>query len=314
MDTQLRISSCEGDGPALVAAIKNIIAGYVKNGVPADLVEASKRHEIADAEFQYNSVAGLATAWSQALAVEGRSSPDDDIEAIKKVTAEDVNRVLRKYLVNDTAITAVLIPRPSGKQIAEKGFGGKESFAPKEIKPVELPVWAKSVATVPGIPVSLIQPAVYTLANGIRLIVQPENMSTTVSVFGQIKNNANLDEPEGKEGVADVLKSLFSYGTSSLDLLEFQKAQDDIGANISSGSSFSLKVPSDYFERGMELLAENMLHPALPDAAFQDCAGGDHRLTPGQITEPGLSFTTRSSTRHFILKVTRRSVRPCLRP
>ena len=130
--------------------------------------------------------------------MEGRSSPDDDIKAIKKVTVEDVNRVLRKFLVNDTAITAVLTPLPSGKQVAAKGFGGKESFAPKEIKPVELPVWAKSVAKVPGIPISRIHPVVYTLANGIRLIVQPENSNLTVSVFGQIKNNSNLEEPEGK--------------------------------------------------------------------------------------------------------------------
>jgi len=257
-----------GDGFALVTAIKGIIAGYAKNGVPADLVEASKRHEIADAEFQYNSVTGLAAAWSQALAMEGRSSPDDDIAAITKVTVEDVNRVLREYLVNDTAITAILTPRPSGKQVAAKGFGGEESFAPKEIKPVELPVWAKSVATVPGIPVSRVQPAIYTLANGIRLIVQPENVSQMVSVFGQIKNNAALEEAAGKEGVADVLKNLFSYGTNSLDLQAFQKAQDDIGADISSGTSFSLKVLSDFFERGMELLAEDMLHPALPETAF----------------------------------------------
>jgi zinc protease len=257
-----------GDGHALVAAIKSIIAGYVKNGIPADLVEASKRREIADAEFQYNSVPDLAGAWSQALAVEGRSSPDDDIAAIKKVTVKDVNRVLRKYLVNDTAITAVLTQRPSGKQTTAKGFGGKESFAPKEIKPVELPAWAKSVAIVPGIPVSRIKPTVFTLSNGIRLIVQFENVSHAVSVFGQIKNNANLEEPEGKEGVADVLNGLFSYGTSSLDRLTFQKEQDDIGANISSGTSFSLNVLSDCFERGIELLSENVLHPALSEDNF----------------------------------------------
>ena len=45
---------------------------YVKNGFPPDLVEAAKRREIADAEFRKNSVGGLAAAWSQALAVEGR--------------------------------------------------------------------------------------------------------------------------------------------------------------------------------------------------------------------------------------------------
>ena len=114
----------EGDGSALVAAIKNILSDYRKNGVPADLVEAAKRREITDAEFQANSISGLAAVWSQALAVEGRSSPDDDIAAIKKVTTEDVNRVLREYLVNDTAITAVLTPRPSGKPVSAKGIEG----------------------------------------------------------------------------------------------------------------------------------------------------------------------------------------------
>ncbi len=259
----------EGDGTALVSAIKSVVAGYIKNGVPAEIVEASKRHEIADAEFQHSSVAGLADAWSQALAVENRSSLDDDIEAIRKVTAEDVNRVLREYLVNETAVTAVLIPRPSGKKISRKEFGGKESFAPKEMRPVELPDWAKKVAELPSVPVSLKQPSVYTFDNGLRIIVQSENVSNTVSVFGQIKNNADLNEPAGKEGVADILTSLFTYGTASLDLLAFQKAQDEIGADISSGSSFSLKVPSACFERAVELLAENLLRPALPEEAFK---------------------------------------------
>ncbi len=257
-----------GDGNGLVGIIKNIIAGYVKNGVPADLVEASKRHEITDAEFQKNSVAGLAAAWSQALAVEGRTSPDDDINAIRNVSVEDVNRVAREYLKNATAITAVLTPRPSGKPAAAKGFGGTESFTPTETKPVELPGWAKKAEAVPVLPVSMVKPVVATLSNGIRLIVQTENVSPTVSVVGQVKNNDDLEEPSGREGVSDVLGGLFSYGTTSMDRLEFQKAQDDIGADVSAGTSFSLKVLSDRFERGMEFLADNLLHPALPEAAF----------------------------------------------
>ncbi len=257
-----------GDGAGLVAKIKKIIAEYVKNGVPADLVEASKRHEISDAEFQKNSVSGLAAAWSQALAVEGRSSPDDDINAIKKVTVEDVNRVAREYLKVGTAITAVLTPLPSGKPVAAKGFGGTESFTPKETKTVELPAWAKDATAMPGVPSSRVKPTVFTLPNGLRLIVQPENVSPTISVIGQVRNNDDMEEPSGKEGVSEVLGSLLSYGTTSLDRLAFQKAQDDIGADLTAGTSFALKVLSDRFERGVELLADNLLHPALPEAAF----------------------------------------------
>jgi len=275
-----------GDGKGLVTTIKNIIAEYVKNGVPADLVESAKRHEIADAEFQKNSVAGLAAAWSQALAVEGRGSPDDDIEAIRRVTVEDVNRVAREFLVNDSAITAVLTPRPSGNPVSSKGFGGKESFAPQETSPVELPAWAQKAAIPPGVPVSLVNPDVSTLPNGIRLLVQPENVSPTVSVIGQVKNNDDLEEPAGQEGVSDVLGGLFSYGTTSLDRLAFQKAQDDIGADVSAGLSFSLRVLSDHFDRGMELLADNILHPALPEAAFVVVQRETVSSLQGQLKSP----------------------------
>src|ERR1044071_6754575 len=91
------------DSAALVSDLKRIVAEYVKTGVPGELVEAAKRRDIAEAEFRKNSISGLAQEWSQALAVESRNSPDDDIEAIKKVTVADVNRVARKYLLNDSA-------------------------------------------------------------------------------------------------------------------------------------------------------------------------------------------------------------------
>jgi zinc protease len=284
-----------GDGPALVAAIKTILAGYVKNGIPADIVEAAKNHEITDAEFQANSISGLAGAWSQALAVEGRTTPDDDIEAIKKVTVNDVDRVLREYVVNDSVLTAVLTPRLSGKPLSTKGFGGKESFAPKKTTPAKLPDWAKKVESLPGVPVSKVKPAVSTLPNGIRLIVQPENVSPTITVMGQIKNKPELEEPAGKEGVADILESLFSYGTTSLDRLAFQKAQDDIGANISVGTSFSLRVLTDHFDRGMELLADNLLHPALPDSAFKIVRQDKLSSLPGLLKSP--SYLSRRALR-----------------
>ena len=257
-----------GDGTTLVSAIRRIVAGYVENGIPADLVEAAKLHEMTDAEFQKNSIAGLAEIWSQAVAVAGLNSPDDLVNAIRKVTVEDVNRVAGEYLINHTALTAVVTPRPSGKPTASKGFGGKESFAPSRTQPVQLPVWAQKAAVVPALPPLNVKPVVTTLRNGIRLIVRQESVSPTITVIGQVKNNDKLQEPAGKEGVSGVLEDLFSYGTSSLDRLAFQKAQDDIGADISAGTSFSLRVLSESFERGMELLADNLLRPALPENAF----------------------------------------------
>ncbi|MCL5023159.1 MAG: insulinase family protein [Nitrospirae bacterium] len=257
------------DGSLLVSKLKDVIADYLKNGFPAELVEAAKRLEIADDEFQKNSVEGLASLWSQALAVEGRGSPKEDTDAIRKVTLRDVNRVARKYLVNDTALTAVLTPRPGAGAVSSKRAPGRESFAPKQTKHVRLPAWARKAALLPGLPAPAGKPEVFSLPNGLRLIVRSEQVSGTVSVFGKVKNNPYLEVPKGKEGVDQVLDDLFSYGTTTYDRLGFQKALDDIAARESAGTSFSLQVLTEHFDRGAQLLADNLLHPALPGDAFR---------------------------------------------
>lgn len=275
-----------GDGKMLDSEIQQILDKDVQDGVPNDLVEASKRHELADEEFQKNSISGLAMEWSNALAVEGRESPEDDIRAIEKVTVEDVDRVARKYLTPNDAIVAVLTPQPSGKPVSSKSFGGAESLAGNPTGPVALPAWAEQAVTRLTIPDLTIHPTVSVLPNGIKLIVQPESISNTVTVLGHVKNNADLETPKGQEGVSSVLAQLFPYGTRQLDRVAFQKALDDIGADESAGADFSLNVLSDHFERGVQLLADNELHPALPEQAFhivqQETAGA----VAGQLQSP----------------------------
>ena len=257
------------DSTNLLNQVKEILAAEITNGVTADLVEAAKRREIISAELSKNSVSGLASAWSQAIAVENRNSPDDDINLFRAVTVDDVNRVAKKYLDFDHAISAILTPQPSDKPISSKSFGGKESFATSKNANVKLPSWAKKLTEQLPIPVSTLNPFTTNLANGIKLIVQPESVSGTVGVYGRIKNNAKVQVLAGQDGVDEALGKLFSYGTKSLDRLAFQKALDDIGANESAGTDFSLQVLAENFERGVQLLADNELSPALPEDDFK---------------------------------------------
>ncbi len=274
------------DAKILVKEVNEIINEELKKGVSSDLVEASKRHEIADAEFEKNSVSGLAQAWSDAVAIEHRSSPEEDVEMMRKVTVEDVDRVARKYLDLNHAIVAILTPQSSGKPISSKGFGGAESFAPKETKNVSLPKWAEIAVGRLSVPRSTVNPVVSTLPNGIRLIVQPEAISNTVTVLGQIKNNADLQTPKGEDGVNGILDQLFTYGTTTLNRIDFQKALDNIGANESGGTSFSLGVLRDRFDRGVQLLADNELHPALPEIAFRIIQRQTAATVAGQLESP----------------------------
>lgn len=281
------------DGAALAARVRAVLQQILRRGVDADLVKAAKLGEIAGAEFQKNSISGLANAWSQALAVEGRASPDDDIAAIRKVTVADVNRVARRYLDFKHAIVAIATPQKSGQPVTSAGFGGKESFTPKRTSGVRLPPWARAAVQRLTLPTDSAQPSVSVLPNGIRLIVQHEDVSDTVSVFGKIRGRANLDTPSGKEGVSALLGQLLSYGTTTLDRIAYQRALDDISAAANAGRSFSLQVLSSHFDRGMQLLADAELHPALPAQALGVIRGQLAATVGGVLHSP--AFQTRQA-------------------
>jgi zinc protease len=154
-------------------------------------------------------------------------------------------------------------------------------------KPVVLPPWAAASLDALKIPTPSTPPSDITLANGIRLIVKTDTTSHTISVVGSVKTNSDLQSPAGKEGISDLLDGLYSYGTQSLDRLAFQKALDDIAASESAGAGFSLRVLSENFNRGMELLADNELHPALPAEAFAVVKQQTSQFTAGSLQSPG---------------------------
>ncbi len=287
------------DPAAIQAEMKKILTNYATNGLPPDLVEAAKKGEIASAEFGRNSISNLASLWSQALADEGRQSPDEDVEAIKKVTVDDVNRVAKKYLLGQNAITATLKPQPSGQAVSAKGFGGSEKTTATPTKPVALPEWAEASVKSLRVPESSIHPTDMKLANGIRLIVETEKASPTVTLLGSIKTQTQMQTPSGQDGVSDVLEGLFSYGTKTMDRLQFQKALDDIAASESAGSNFSLKVLKQDFPRGVELLADNELHPAFPQDAFKVVQEQTAQESAGELQSPAYQ-TERALTRALV--------------
>ncbi len=274
------------DANAAIKEMRAILANYAAKGVPADLVDAAKRSEVAAAEFQRNSIPGLANVWSNALAAEGRTSPDEDVEALRRVTLADVNRVAKEYLADQNSITAILKPVPTGQPVAGKGFGGAEEVTVAPTKPVVLPAWAAAALDKLKVPTNYVQVSDTMLPNGIRLVVKRDPISPTVTVLGRVKHNSDMQTAAGMDGVADVLDGLYSYGTQTMDRLAFQKALDDIAANESAGYNFSVSVLKEHFSRGVELLADNELHPALPAQAFAVVRQQTSQFVAGNLMSP----------------------------
>jgi zinc protease len=166
----------------------------------------------------------------------------------------------------------------------------------------------------------------------LKLIVQPETVSNAISVYGHIENNSDLQISKGKEGVNQILDELLANGTASLNRVAFQTALDNIGANESAGTDFSLEVLASDFDRGLALLADNELHPALPAGAFrtiqrqlaESVAGelespaylAQHALESALLpkNDPGLRHATRRSLSSLSLADVRNYYRRVFRP
>ena len=276
----------DADAAPVVASIQSILADAVTNGLPPDLFAAAKRKEVTSAEFERNSIPDLAARWSDAVAVEGRESPEQDLAALQNVTPQDIRRVAQASLVERNAIIAVLKPAPSGLASAAKGFGGSEQATVPPSSPVTLPQWAESELKTLSIPKPMTPPSDMKLPNGVRLIVLPETISPTITVVGEVRHQSDLETAAGKEGVDDILDGLFDYGTTSLDRVAFHKALDDIGATETGGHFFSLRVLKQYFAPGVQLLAANVLTPRLPPDALEIVRKENAELTAGQLMSP----------------------------
>lgn len=275
-----------GKADGVLTAMKQIMAEARTKGISADLIAAARNRAIADLEYEKNSVSGLANAWSHALAFAGVSSPDAVKAEIAAVTPADVNALARRVLDPAHAITAILTPQDSGQPAAGKGFGGAESFGGAPNGPVVLPDWAQGAFRKLPSPRTALHPTAFTLDNGLKVIVEPESVSDTVEVYGQVDTNEDMEAPAGKEGVASVLDDMFDFGSAKLGRLPFEAALDTISAHESAGSHFSLAVPAAHFEAGMTLLAENELNPALPEQAFRVMQKREAASAAGYLKSP----------------------------
>jgi zinc protease len=273
------------DPAATDREVRALIDRYAKDGIPADLVRAAKLREIAQLEFAANSIEGLAFQWSRALAVQGIKSPDDMIGRFEKVSVADVDRVLRTYLDNSTAVAAYAVPKSAGTASAGAPMAQENNQIPPS-RHEPLPWWAQRVLAHLSVPPQTLAPVSSTLPNGIRLIVQPEHATHTVVVSGQILNDPKVQEPSGQEGVARITASLLPFGTTTYDRVAFARQLDDIAAKSTAGTQFGLSVLSRYFDRGVALLADEELHPAFDPKAFAIVKRQTVDSLTGEMTAP----------------------------
>jgi zinc protease len=276
-----------GANPARsIRGMRKVLEAYGRHGVSEDQVKAAKRNELRTAEFQQNSIPGLAQVWSDALATEGLKSPEDAIKAIEQVTASEVNGVARRYLIPANEVIGILVPSSADTHVMAKKAGDAENIAFSPSRPVQLPSWADDDLEQLHIRETQSSTSDTVLPNGIRLITKTDSTSPTVLLRGAVKRTVQLQTDMKLASASTLLEGLYDGGTRKMRPAAFEEALDGISADETAGYTFSLEVPKNDFSRGVQLLAEHELEPDLRFWDFSRVQRQTSRSFTGRLLSP----------------------------
>lgn len=122
-------------------------------------------------------------------------------------------------------------------------------------------------------PTSGQQAQVFTLSNGMTLIVQPDRRAPTVAHMLWVRVGA-MDEVDGVSGVAHVLEHMMFKGTPTVPEGEFSRRVAALGGRENAFTSrdytaYFQQVPVNRLEDVMRLEADRFANNQWPDDAFQ---------------------------------------------
>jgi zinc protease len=112
-----------------------------------------------------------------------------------------------------------------------------------------------------------------TLSNGMRVAVLEDHEIPAVQVSAVVEIPIQL-EPLGKEGVAGFTRSMLTEGTTTRSAEALVEAFADLGSSVSPFGFYTLTSNVD---AALALMAEQLMHPAFPQAALE-------RLTANAVT------------------------------
>ncbi len=245
---------------------------------PAELAEA-KNQLITDTLRQRETAAGQAEELANAVVLYGDASKMNRLVSdIQKVTAADVQRVSRKYLIDEhsavvryqsdahkpanapalapaSTILAQALPHPSDLRLVT---------AAPEAQRVKPPA--------PGDPVSApaVETAERTLPNGLRVIVAPMHGVPIVSAELTV-GSGSASDPANLPGVSQMAATLMTKGTATRSAEDIARQIESMGGEIGAGSGYdgstlSLTIKRDELDPAMAIFADVARNPAFaPD-------------------------------------------------
>lgn len=120
----------------------------------------------------------------------------------------------------------------------------------------------------PAPTITLVDPVIYKLPNGITILVVENHKLPTVSASYRI--DAGPIAEGSKAGVLGLLSGMLNEGTTNKTKVQFDEAVDQIGAEVNvSSSGGKVSALTRYFNEAFLLMTEALRNPSFPQSSFE---------------------------------------------
>jgi zinc protease len=215
---------------------------------------------LTDTVFARESVHGLADSIARGVTVSDLEHLKSYLPRIMAVTADDVQRVAKKYLDPETRVVVCSVPKGP-----DTGQGAEDTGQKTEDRKNRL--LARSASEGSGA-LSLKDAKRVELPNGLVLLLL-ENHRLPIIFTEAAVNYVHVLEPADKSGVAALVGNLLDEGTSKHSSAEIAELIENVGGTLSmSSSGGSVQVLAPHRETALSLLFECLSQPTFPKEAF----------------------------------------------
>lgn len=227
--------------PGVLNDIQQEIEAFQNSAASAEELQKAKKTAIASHIFGKASVSAMASSFASSYMFTGDPYFDDKYtDEIRKVTAEEVQSVARRYLVSDRMNVAVIKP-PSPQQ---------EQVAAACPVPADSPIGYNR------------------LANGLKTLVKKDAglPYVTMQMYG---TGGLMLEDRDNAGISAFTAALLTSGTRTKTRLELLGKVEDAGGVIDARSDnntyhISLKVLKEDFDWALDLLSDIVRDASFP--------------------------------------------------
>jgi len=231
----------DGARKALLEELDLLKSGQVE---PAELNKVVKQFVSATLGIRKTmegQAQNLGGCW---ISVNDLDFTDRYLEAVKRVTPEDIHCAANEYLSEDNRTLYALLPTGTTPVVQNASV----QHASTAIQKIELP-------------------------NGLRLLVKEDHRLPFVQLRALFQGGV-LSEKMGNNGITQLMAKLLVKGTTNRTGQQIAEQIESVGGGIDAyggNNSFgvSLEVLNADLALGLEMLADVILHPSFPETALE---------------------------------------------